>query len=196
MSICFFGGIEANCEVYIKTQNIRRVMILVVETVMVERSYDIRKQIANGEMEEMDKFVTTIQNSLSGGDDGEVELCTPEQFSCASTGRCIPKVRRRLNTGDALLHHFPLTFLNSSSFLQRWVCDYHKDCENGEDEYANCRKYRRNENERLSDFVDFGDPIDRSGFNSAVILAKLKYSFYVQISRCCQCEISGIFESN
>ena len=23
---------------------------------------------------------------------------------------------------------------------QRWVCDYHKDCENGEDEYANCRK--------------------------------------------------------
>ena len=24
--------------------------------------------------------------------------------------------------------------------FQRWVCDYHKDCENGEDEYANCRK--------------------------------------------------------
>ena len=37
-----------------------------------------------------------------------------EQFQCGNaSGKCIPK---------------------------RWQCDYHKDCENGEDEY-DCRKY-------------------------------------------------------
>ena len=46
----------------------------------------------------------------SGGN----EKCSDEQFQCGNaSGKCIPK---------------------------RWQCDYHKDCENGEDEY-DCRKY-------------------------------------------------------
>ena len=45
---------------------------------------------------------------------GGNEKCSDEQFQCGNaTGKCIPK---------------------------RWQCDYHKDCENGEDEY-DCRKY-------------------------------------------------------
>ena len=43
---------------------------------------------------------------------GGDENCSDEQFQCGSGGKCIPK---------------------------RWQCDYHKDCENGEDEY-DCRK--------------------------------------------------------
>ena len=39
------------------------------------------------------------------------EECSDEQFQCAD--KCIPK---------------------------RWQCDYHKDCENGEDE-QDCRKF-------------------------------------------------------
>ena len=56
--------------------------------------------------------------SLLGGTDGE--KCTSEQFQCGEKssknpngGKCIPK---------------------------RWQCDYHRDCENGEDE-IDCRKY-------------------------------------------------------
>ena len=40
------------------------------------------------------------------------EKCTSEQFQCGEGGKCVPK---------------------------RWVCDYHKDCDGGEDEY-DCRK--------------------------------------------------------
>ena len=46
-------------------------------------------------------------------DDGTSENCSDEQFQCGEGGKCIPK---------------------------RWQCDYHKDCEGGEDEY-DCRKY-------------------------------------------------------
>ena len=56
--------------------------------------------------------------SFSGGTDGE--KCTSEQFQCGEKssknpngGKCIPK---------------------------RWQCDYHRDCENGEDE-IDCRKF-------------------------------------------------------
>eukprot|EP00094_Tigriopus_californicus_P008738 TCALIF_08423-PA protein Name:"Protein of unknown function" AED:0.91 eAED:0.91 QI:0/0/0/0.2/1/1/5/0/253 len=40
------------------------------------------------------------------------ERCTSEQFECGEAGKCIPK---------------------------RWVCDYHWDCDGGEDEY-DCQK--------------------------------------------------------
>ena len=55
--------------------------------------------------------------SFLGGSDGE--KCTSEQFQCGEKstknpngGKCIPK---------------------------RWQCDYHRDCEKGEDE-VDCRK--------------------------------------------------------
>ena len=51
---------------------------------------------------------------FSGSSTGGAELCTSDQFACGDSGKCIP---------------------------QRWVCDYHKDCENGEDEFNNCREY-------------------------------------------------------
>ena len=54
------------------------------------------------------------------GGSSEGEKCTSEQFQCGEKstenpngGKCIPK---------------------------RWQCDYHRDCENGEDE-IDCRKY-------------------------------------------------------
>jgi len=43
--------------------------------------------------------------------DGTQERCTADQFECVGSKKCIPK---------------------------RWVCDYHKDCDGGEDEYDNC----------------------------------------------------------
>ena len=46
---------------------------------------------------------------------GISERCSSDQFQCGESGKCIP---------------------------QRWVCDYHKDCENGEDELNNCREYQ------------------------------------------------------
>ena len=49
---------------------------------------------------------------LVSGETGVDENCSDEQFQCGTGGKCIPK---------------------------RWQCDYHKDCENGEDEY-DCRK--------------------------------------------------------
>ena len=51
----------------------------------------------------------TKSNLLFPGGSSD-EQCSDEQFQCAD--KCIPK---------------------------RWQCDYHKDCENGEDEY-DCRK--------------------------------------------------------
>jgi hypothetical protein len=51
----------------------------------------------------------TILNVLGGG---FRERCTSDQFQCGENGNCIPA---------------------------RWKCDYHKDCEHGQDEY-DCRK--------------------------------------------------------
>jgi len=56
-----------------------------------------------------DNRAVPVPQDKKGGDSGE--LCTADQFACGDSGKCIP---------------------------QRWVCDYHKDCENGEDEYNNC----------------------------------------------------------
>ena len=63
---------------------------------------------------------TSLYILFADSNDGEGEKCTSEQFQCGEKtdknptgGKCIPK---------------------------RWQCDYHRDCENGEDEY-DCRKY-------------------------------------------------------
>lgn len=63
------------------------------------------------------------QLSVATGGSTDGEKCTSEQFQCGekstknpSGGKCIPK---------------------------RWQCDYHRDCENGEDE-IDCRKLSLN----------------------------------------------------
>ena len=45
--------------------------------------------------------------------DGVRERCTSDQFQCGENGKCIPL---------------------------RWQCDFHRDCEDGQDEY-DCRKF-------------------------------------------------------
>ena len=48
--------------------------------------------------------------------DGVRERCTSDQFQCGENGKCIPL---------------------------RWQCDFHRDCEDGQDEY-DCRKFYLN----------------------------------------------------
>ena len=65
-------------------------------------------------------LLNIIFSYFTGGST-EGEKCTSEQFQCGEKssknpngGKCIPK---------------------------RWQCDYHRDCENGEDE-IDCRKFK------------------------------------------------------
>ena len=65
-------------------------------------------------------LLNIIFSYFTGGST-EGEKCTSEQFQCGEKssknpngGKCIPK---------------------------RWQCDYHRDCENGEDE-IDCRKLK------------------------------------------------------
>ena len=59
------------------------------------------------------KFVNSLFFKLVIPGGGVRERCTSDQFQCGENGKCIPL---------------------------RWQCDFHRDCDEGQDEY-DCRKF-------------------------------------------------------